>query len=173
MAALGFRITRDDIAPKLAKLAATARHPEKVFRAMGTTFMSITMGNFNDAGADYRPRPWPAKKDGTPSKLQKSGTLSRSFHLEVGPTFAKVSNPVIYAAIHQFGAADHVAGTKVGTVKTKYANSRYKVSWQDVLEGGHGIPPRPYFPVENGKLTPKAEEKIRAAGERAVMKQVE
>jgi phage gpG-like protein len=173
VAGFSFKLIRNDISPALAKLARGAKNPEPVFRAMGTTFMSITMGTFNAAGADYRPKPWPAKKDGTPSKLQKSGTLSRSFHLEVTNKFAKVSNPVIYAAIHQFGSEGHVLGKKVGTVKTKYANTRYFGSYNDVLEGGSGIPPRPFFPVENGKLTEKAEEKIRAAGERALARQME
>ena len=145
MASIGFKLVRDDISPKLSKLAASAKHPEKVLRSMGTVFMSITMGNFNDAGADYRPASWPAKRDGSPSKLQKSGTLSRSFHLEVGSTFAKVGNPTIYAATHQFGRTDG---------------------------RGSPIPPRPFFPVIDGKLTPKAEEKIAAAGMRAIERQL-
>ena len=145
MASVGFKLTRDDISPKLAALAATARNPEKVFRAMGTTFMSITMGNFNDAGSDYRPSVWPAKKDGSPSKLQKSGTLSRSFHLTVNSQGATVSSPTIYAATHQFGRT----------------------------EGrGSPIPARPFFPVLDGKLTPQAEEKIAAAGKRAIEREI-
>lgn len=173
MAALNFKITRDDVSPALAKMARSAKRPEPVFRAMGTTLMSITMGNFNEVGAGYRPRPWPAKKDGTPSNLQKSGTLSRSFHLEATDRFAKVGTPVIYAAVHQFGSKGHELGKKVGTVKIKYASRRYAGSYSDVLSGGHGTPPRPYFPVENGRLTPQAEEKIKAAGERAMRRQIE
>ena len=139
MAGFGFKLTRNDISPKLAKMAATAKNPIRVLRAMGTTFMSITMGNFNDVGAEYRPKPWVNKKDGKPSKLQKSGTLSRSFHLEVTDQRATVSNPTIYAATHQFGRT----------------------------EGrGAPIPARPFFPVLDGKLTEKAEEKIAAAGQR-------
>lgn len=146
MASVSFKIVSNDISPKLAKLAAAARRPEPVLRAMGTTFMSITLGNFNDAGAEYRPKPWAAKKDGTPSKLQKSGTLSRSFHLTANNDSATVSNPTIYAATHQFGRT----------------------------EGrGAPIPARPFFPVENGKLTPAAEEKIGAAGQRAILRQLE
>lgn len=145
MASVGFKVTRDDISPKLAAMALAARNPEKVFRAMGTTFMSITMGNFNDAGSDYRPSVWPAKKDGSPSKLQKSGTLSRSFHLTVSSAGATVSNPTIYAATHQFGRT----------------------------EGrGSPIPARPFFPVLDGHLTPKAEQKIAAAGMRAIERQI-
>jgi len=140
MANVSFKVQRDDISPHLAKLAATARRPEKVFRAMGTTFLSLTMGTFNDVGAEYRPVAWAKKKDGTPSKLQKSGTLSRSFHLDVTSSSATVGSPVIYAATHQFGRGP--------------------------------IPARPFFPVVDGKLTPKAEEKIRRAGERALERQI-
>jgi phage gpG-like protein len=146
MAGVSFKITRNDISPKLAVLAGEARNPKNVLRAMGTTFMSITMGNFNDVGADYRPTVWAAKKaDGRPSKLQQSGTMSRAFHLEVADKFAKVSNPVIYAATHQFG--------------------------RDFGRGAP-IPARPFFPVVNGKLTSKAEEKIGKAGERALNKDI-
>ena len=58
MASISFRVTRDDLSPKLSKLASTASRPAKVFRAMGTTFMSITMGTFNDVGAKYRAATW-------------------------------------------------------------------------------------------------------------------
>jgi phage gpG-like protein len=136
--------TRDGVSPALGKLAATAKNPKAVFRAMGTTFMSITMGTFNAVGADYRPRPWANKKDGSPSKLQKSGTLARSFHLEVTDKYAKVSNPTVYAATHQFGRT---------------------------TGRGAPIPARPFFPVINGRLTPKAEEIIRRAGERALKRE--
>ena len=145
MASAGFKLVRNDISPKLAKLAAAAKHPEKVLRSMGTTFMSITMGNFNDAAAEYRPKPWANKKDGTPSKLQKSGTLARSFHLTVTNESATVSTPTIYAATHQFGRA----------------------------EGrGAPIPARPFFPVADGKLTPAAEALIARAGQRAIERQL-
>lgn len=145
MASVTAKITRDDISPKLSGMAAAAKHPEKVLRAMGTTFMSITMGNFNDAGMQYRPAPWAPKKDGTPSKLQQSGTLARSFHLEVTNKNAKVSSPVIYAATHQFG--------------------------RDFGRGAP-IPARPFFPVLDGKLTQPAEDLIARAGERQMKRDI-
>ncbi len=139
-------ITRDDISPALSRMARAAKNPSKTLRAMGTTFMSITMGNFNDAGADMRPSQWAAKKDGSPSKLQKSGTLARSFHLEVSETKATVSNPTIYAATHQFGRT---------------------------FGRGAPIPARPFYPVLDGKLTPKAQELIGHAGKRAMEREME
>lgn len=144
MAGIGFHIERNDISPRLSKLASAAKHPAKVLRSMGTTFMSITMGNFNDAGSEFRPALWARKKDGSVSKLQKSGTMSRAFHLEVSDSHAKVSNPVIYAATHQFGRD---------------------------FGRGSPIPPRPFYPVLDGKLTPKAEDLIARAGERALLRE--
>jgi phage gpG-like protein len=145
-------------------MASAARNPIAVFRAMGTTFKSLTEGTFNSAGASYRPSPWPAKKDGSPSNLQKSTTLSKSFHLTVSNRGATLSNPMIYAAIHQFGARGHVAGVEIGRVKTKFSN-------QAIMSGSKGIPPRPFFPVQNDRLTPMAEFRIRAAGERALARE--
>jgi phage gpG-like protein len=161
VSALSFKITRNDISPALSRMAAAAKNPTAVFRAMGTTFMSLTMGNFG-ADPSYRPTAWPAKKDGHPATLQKSGTLSRNFHLEVGSDHATVFSGVKkYAAIHQFG----------GTIKGKpwlrfeWAPGR----WATVAQVT--IPARPFFPVVAGKLTHKAEEKISAAGERQIRRQ--
>jgi phage gpG-like protein len=172
MSTFSFKVTRDDISPALSKLAATVKNPIAIFRAMGTTFKSITEGNFNSVGSQLRAKSWPAKRDGSPSNLKKSGTLSTSFHLEVSASHARVSNPMIYAATHQFGARGHVAGKVTGRVKTKFANKLFAGSWQDVMQGGKGIPPRPYFPVtESGQLTPAAEQLIARAGERAIARQ--
>jgi phage gpG-like protein len=162
MANVSFRVTRDDIRPALAKMLATAKNPEKVMRSMGTTFMSITMGNFNDS--DYRPSPWVPKKNGSPSNLKLNNVLSRSFHLSVTSTTATVSTPEDYAAIHQFG----------GTIKPKkgpYLMFEWAPGkWAKVKEVI--MPARPFFPVENGVLTPRAEEKIAAAGQRALAREI-
>ncbi len=160
---LGFTITRDDISPAISRLIAAARNKAPVLRAMGTTFKSITEGTFNSVGASYRPRPWPAKQDGTPSILQQSTTLAKSFHLAVTNESATVSNPMIYAAIHQFGGV-------IKPVKAK------RLSW--VGPGGQRffamqvtIPARPFFPVIDNKLTPAAEQKIMRAGERMLARE--
>ena len=44
---------------------------KRVLRAMGTTFKSLTEGTFNSAGAQYRPQPWPAKKDGSLNAISR------------------------------------------------------------------------------------------------------
>lgn len=164
MAALKFKLVRNDISPYLSGMATAARRPEPVFRAMGTTFLSIIMGNFKTA--DYRPRPWPAKKDGSPATLQKSGTLSRSFHLTVTNTHATVGSPMVYAAIHQFGSSDYGQSDAPAKV-IKTASGMTMLQSQRV----QNIPPRPFFPVENDRLTPKASEKIEAAARRQLERQ--
>ena len=166
-----FSLTRDDISPRISALVKTARNPLPVMRAMGTTFKSITEGTFNSVGASYRPKPWPAKQDGGASNLQRSTTLAKSFRLEVTATTARLSNPAIYAAIHQFGARGHIAGKVVGRVKTKYANRKFAGSWQDITKGGKGIPARPFYPVAGERLTPAAENLIARAGERAIARE--
>ena len=160
MSALTFKITRDDISPALSKLAASAKRPEPILRAMGTTFLSITMGNFKAANAQYRPSSWAPKRDGKAATLQKSGTLSRSFHLEVTSTRATVSNPMVYAAIHQLG------GKITGNPWLRFRIGERWVTLHEV-----SIPARPFFPVEHGRLTAKAEEKIGAAGKRALLRE--
>jgi phage gpG-like protein len=163
MAALGFSVTRNDVSPALAKMARTARHPQAVFRAMGTTFMSITMGNFK-IDPSYRPKPWPAKRDGSPSHLMLHNVLSRSFHLEATDSYAKVGTPVIYARIHQFGGVIH------GKPWLRFMYGANQ--WATVASVK--MPARPYFPVDDsGRLTPKAAEKIRAAGERALAREAQ
>ena len=160
MAAISFRVTKNDISPALTSMANAAKRPEPIFRAMGTTFPSLTMGNFKTS--DYRPAPWPAKRDGTPSNLQKHGVLCKNFSLRVTSTGATLSSGVhAYAAIHQFG------GKITGKPWLKFKIGDKWVTLHEVT-----IPARPFFPVANGKLTAKAEEKIGAAGRRAVERQL-
>ena len=149
MSRVSFTIKRNDISPKLSAMAKTARHPRSVLLAMGNVFKSITVGNFNSAGASMRPLPWPAKRDGTPATLKKSGLLWHSFNLEVTDQYAKLSNPTPYAARHQFGDRDYTARKK-----------------------GANMPPRPFVPVRDGKLTPEAEKLIEAAGHRAMLREI-
>jgi phage gpG-like protein len=158
-----FRLTRDDLTPALSRVAATARNPIAIMRAAGMVFKSITEGNFNSAGASFRPIPWKPKYDGSPSNLQKSTTMARSFHLEVTATTATVSNPMPYAAIHQFG----------GEIRPKSGGS---LMWTapdgaKVFAKKVTMPARPFFPVVNGKLTPAAEALILKAAERALLRQ--
>lgn len=141
MATVKISVTVDTVTPKIRALQSVGKDTTPVMRAMGTTFKSITEGNFNSAGAQYRPTPWPAKKDGSPSNLKMTGLLWHSFHLTTTRDKSSLANPTPYAARHQFGDVD-----------------------------GKGMPARPFYPVLNGQLTPIAREKIAAAGMRAVEK---
>jgi hypothetical protein len=78
---IAFTLKKDDISPALRRLASNVRPATPILRAMGTTFLGITMGTFNSVGASYRPIPGKAKADETPSILQKSTTMTKAFHL--------------------------------------------------------------------------------------------
>lgn len=162
-------LTRDDLTPTLADALKLAKNPTPIMRAMGTTFLSITLGNFNSAGAAYRPTAWAPKKDGKPSILQKSGAMAKAFHLTVTPTLATVQNAMPYAAGHQFGVQ-----TKPHVIRPrrKQALAFGGGVFAKVNHPGSKIPPRPFFPVLNGKLTAPAAQKISAAGLRVLGKQL-
>ena len=161
MSSVGITITTDEVSPRLAKLIRLASNPKPVFRAMATALLSITMGNFSSVGQSYRPAPWPAKRDGKPSHLQKSGALSRSFHL--GPDDASVSTPMIYASIHQFG------GTIKGKPYLRFKWGPGPRNWATVEQVK--IPARPFFPIDRaGNLTPAADARLSAAAKRVLTK---
>ena len=157
MATVSIRITRDDITPAFKRLTKMGRDTTPVMRSMGNTFKSITEGNFNAAGAGYRPSAWPAKRDGSPSNLKQSGLLWHSFHLTVTKDTATLANPTPYAAIHQFG----------GTISGKPL-LKFKVGDRWVSKHQVTMPSRPFYPVKDGQLIPSAEQLIAAAGMRTV-----
>jgi phage gpG-like protein len=148
----------------LARLAALSQDATPVLRAMGTTLKSITEGNFNSAGASYRPHPWKAKRDGKASNLQASTTLAKSFALAVTPHSATVSNPTVYAAIHQFG----------GTIQAKNQPLlRFQAGGRWWSKQSVTMPARPFFPITPaGELTASAARLIARAGERALQRLV-
>lgn len=144
----------------LQRALRVASHPEPVLRSMGTTLKSITEGTFNTAGAAYRPGPWPPKRDGTTSNLQKSTTLAKSFFLEVGTRTATVGNPTRYAAIHQFG----------GTIRPKNGKAlRFQSGGRWWTVSKVTIPARPFFPIApDGGLTSAAAQRVLSAGQRTL-----
>jgi phage gpG-like protein len=143
MATAVLKITHDDLRPAFQRLQRLGNNTTPVMRSMGNVFKSITEGNFNSAGAGYRPADWPAKKDGSPATLKRSGLLWHGFHLTVTKDTANLSNAAPYAAVHQFGSAKTTGR-------------------------GSGILARPFYPVINGNLTPAAQEKIAEAGMRVI-----
>ena len=168
--ATGFTIQRNELSAPIKNFVAQAKPGErrKILKAMGATFLSITQGNFNKAGAKYRPTPWAAKKDGKPATLKKTGALVQGLHLTSDDNTATVATTDLpYAAIHQFGGRTKAHKITAGPGKAiPYAGGFYR----SVNHPGSNIPPRPYFPVINGKLTPAAEALILKAGERVIKK---
>ncbi|MCX8090600.1 MAG: phage virion morphogenesis protein [Verrucomicrobiae bacterium] len=162
------------VADVLRRAHQAAADPEPILRAAGTTLLSITLGNFSVHGAAYRPKPWPPKRDGSPATLKKSGTLSSSFHLRVTPQEAVLSNPMPYAAIHQFGGK-----TPPHTIRPRLARAlRFQVRDTTVFAArvehpGSNIPARPFVPItEAGEFTAAASSLIVAAAERALRRQL-
>lgn len=147
----------------LNRARSLGANPEPIVRAMGNTLKSITEGNFNSVGAKYRPSPWPAKSDGTPSILQKSTTLAKSFFLQVDGRRAVVGSPMKYAAIHQFGG-------EIRPVNRDFL--RFFIGDRVVFAKKVTIPARPFFPIDDNRVdsqfTPAAARLIVRAGERAL-----
>lgn len=156
-------VTDAGVTTLFLRAAAAVKDVRPVLRAMGTTLMSITMGTFNSVGAQDRPAAWPPKRDGSPSNLQsRNPVLSKSFFLTVTENSAIVGNPMPYAAIHQFG----------GVIKPKAGNKwlRFQINGNWYTVASVTIPARPFFPIVNGAFTPRAGERIAAAGQRALNK---
>jgi phage gpG-like protein len=146
----------------LRALSNLGRDASPVLRSMGTTLKSITEGNFNSVGARYRPAPWKKKRDGKASNLQQSTTLAKSFALAVTPTKATLSNPTVYAAIHQFGG--EIVAKNSPLLRFRSGGrwwSKKKVT----------IPARPFIPITpDGQLTPEASNLVARAGLRAIQR---
>jgi phage gpG-like protein len=161
MSALSFTLKQDDLTPMIKRAQQVGRNPTPILRAMGTTFMSITMGNFH-GGTSFRPAPWKAKMDGTQSNLQQTGNLSRSFHLAVTAQTARVGTPVIYAGIHQMGGIIAAKNGKALRFRDSTGN------WHTVKSVK--MPARPFFPVDGSgqNLTPPANQLVKRAGQRAL-----
>lgn len=159
----------------LDRAARSARNLETIMRAAGTALLSITLGNFNAAGADLRPIPWKPKADGTPTTLKRSGLLSSSFRLTVGRSSAEISNPTPYASIHQFGGrtAPHTIVPR-GKKALAFTSAKFgNVVVRSVNHPGSNIPARPFFPITpDGGLTPEADRLIANAAQRQLDKQI-
>ena len=154
MAGISFRLTRNDISPALTRMAAAAKRPESIFRAHGHQLPQLDDGQLQNIPTLARPTAWKEKRDGSPSNLQKNVVLSEKFSLTVSNTGATVASGVpAYAAIHQFGGI--IKGNP--WLRFQYAPGKWATVDQVT------IPARPFFPVLNDKLTPKAEEKVRGA----------
>ena len=142
-------IETNELTPVLARLLAKAEDERRVILdAVGGVLVSITFRAFTEEA--LRPQPWPAKRDGTPSRLIASGTLRRSIRIvSITSNSVEVGTDRVYAAIHQTG----------GVIRPKAGKAlRFQIApGQWVTVSKVTIPARPYFPITaSGQLTPTA-----------------
>ncbi len=124
------------LTPALARIGAGVKNKKPILEAIGLQLVSITKRAFTDSS--LRPTPWAPKVDGTPATLRRSGALWHSVRVsEVTNALVKIASDRIYSAIHQLGGK---------------AGRGHKVT----------IPPRPYMPILDKKLTPLAKAKVMA-----------
>lgn len=127
-------IIKDGISPKLRKMLKGIKPRGPVLKAMGTVV--VEMGRQAFSMEDRRPTAWPPRKprkgDGGHPLLVKSGTLRRGLRVvKTSERNVTIGSDRAYAAVHQLGSR--------------------KTSGR-----GSGIPARPFLPIINGKLTPRA-----------------
>jgi phage virion morphogenesis protein len=130
---------RNGISPELARRARAVADRRPILEAMGAVFVSLTKRAFSDA--TLRPTPWAPNAPSTLRRkkgtlLRESGALYQSIAItQLTNDAVTVSSDRPYAAIQQLGG-----------------------------QAGRGrqvtIPPRPFFPVLNGQLTPEARRRI-------------
>jgi phage virion morphogenesis protein len=84
---------------RLKKLSKMVQNPEPHLRLAIPAAERAVKKNF-DKGGDPT---WPAKADGSPSFLKKSGRLKRSIHGRTTRDTLRVGTGLVYGAIHQFG----------------------------------------------------------------------
>lgn len=125
------------ISPGLARVAKALADPRPVLEAMGTQLVSLTKRAFNDSA--LRAAAWPPKKDGSASRLKKTGALYQSIAIsQLTRAEVHVGSDRPYAAAHQLGSAKR------------------------------GLPARPFFPFLSGRMIPSAQEKIEATAKRKI-----
>lgn len=134
-----FFIREDTITPRLARIARNLGDRKPVLEAMGIAVQSHTVEAFSQLVP--RPAPWPPKRDGSPSNLTETTALRQSIRVvRVTSRKVVVGTDRVYAAVHQFGSS--------------------KTSGR-----GSGIPPRPFFPWVDGRMTPDARRRVKEAAE--------
>lgn len=131
-------LTRDTVSPALRAAIGRASDKARLHRVMGMAVVSVTKRAF--LVPSLRPAAWKAKKDGTPSRLRKSGTLAKSPRVvSATKAGALVGSDRKYAAIHQLGGRAGIGGSAK-------------------------MPARPYFPFyRGGGITKQAQRTVESA----------
>lgn len=155
---LSISITKNSISPDIAKKAARARNPERIWQAAGLKVVSLTERAFRDAS--LRQAAWPSKAfGGGTSNLIRKGTLRASIRIVgVDKSGVTVGSDRKYAAIHQLGGTIHAKPGK---------RLVFRLGGKTHFARSVKIPARPYFPfTPNGDIAPQHKGKI----ERIVVK---
>jgi phage gpG-like protein len=134
---LRIQVASNTISPGIAKAAKALTDKRPVLEAMGTQLVSLTKRAFNDSA--LRAAPWPPKKDGSVSRLKKTGALYQSITItRLTQREVHVASDRPYAAAHQLGSPKK------------------------------NLPPRPFFPFLSGRMIPSAAAKIEATAKRKI-----
>lgn len=150
---LRITIQQNEFSPALAKLRRRTQEQRRdLLEAAGLVIVSLTQRAFTEEG--LRPASWPAKKDGTPSRLIESRSLQRSIRIvATSSTSVEVGSDRVYAAIHQTGGT--IVPKNGKALKFQYAPGKW-VTVKKVV-----IPARPYFPIDaKGELTATAAQEV-------------
>ena len=139
--------SRNNITPALARRARAIADSRPILEAMGTELVSISKRNFTDA--TLRPSIWAPLKPATIAAKKGKGGILRGPNavLQRSIRITSVTNSEVVAGTDRPYAAIHQLGGRAG-------------------RGGAAIiPPRPYFPIINNKLTPEARRRINRVGQ--------
>jgi phage gpG-like protein len=149
---LSIALTQNTISPDIAKKAALARNPERVWQAAGLQVVSITKRAFRDAS--MRSSAWPSKAfGGGASNLIRKGVLLSSIRIvSADKSGVTVGSDRKYAAIHQLG----------GVIKAKPGKRLvFRIGGKTHFAKSVRIPARPYFPfTPSGDIAPQHKARI-------------
>jgi phage gpG-like protein len=156
-------VLKDTLGPKLAGMLGRLKARSGLMMAIGEQVRAFARDAFTDPAK--RVTPWPAKKDGSPATLRKSGALIGSPRLAAVTTDSvTVVSDRPYSAIHQLGGK-----TKPHVIKSKdKAALAFNIQGKAYLakqvnHPGSVIPARPYFPIDTqGRLHPDMEADVAA-----------
>lgn len=129
------RLLRDEVTPAFQLLGnALASAQQQMLAAMGREFLDITLENFTN-GAN-RPFHWAAlskkyaqKVGRSYATLNVSGLLIGSFQQHTSAHETTISNPVVYAGVHQYGyrhTPPRPYAPVLGDALTEYAENRIR-----------------------------------------------
>lgn len=145
---------KDNLTPSIRRLAKGIKDKRPILEAMGLQLQSLALRAFNEPA--LRPKPWPNKRDGTPSTLRKDQALHQSLRRPpvVTQNSVTVSSDRVYAAIHQLG----------GVIRPKPGKKalRFKIGDRVVFVKKVVMPARPFFPFDGERMTDTAQRKIAA-----------